>query len=197
MFREERFGIFIYRAFLFMIRRGYSFFLSLSLGCHLNCRFDFGVRIIGSRNISIGERFYAGKNLWIESVFFEQRFGRINISADVAVSDSVHIASARYVEIGAGTLIGSSVIITDHDHGSYSDGRDDFLIAPNNRPLNVKGDVIIGRNVWISDGVKILSGVVIGNNSVVAANSVVVSSIPDNCLVAGIPAKIIKYFNVN
>ncbi|MCF5894076.1 hypothetical protein K3H42_02930 [Aeromonas veronii] len=88
-------------------------------------------------------------------------------------------------------------MITDHDHGSYVNSRDDFLIAPNRRPLNVKGNVIIGKNVWICDGVKILSGVVIGNNSVVAANSVVVSSVPDNCLVAGIPAKVIKFFNVN
>jgi len=197
MFREEKFGILCYRAFLFIIRRGYSLFLSLSLGCTLNCRFDFGAKIIGSKNISIGTRFYAGKNLWVESVSLGRNCGKIKIDADVAISDSVHIASAKYVEIGAGTLIGSSVMITDHDHGSYVNGRDDFLISPNKRPLNVKGNVIIGKNVWISDGVKILSGVVIGNNSVVAANSVVVSSVPDNCLVAGIPAKVIKFFNVN
>ena len=59
-----------------------------------------------------------------------------------------------------------------------------------------KGDAspIIGNNVRISCGAKVLGGVKIGNNVIIGANAVVVSDVPDNCVVAGVPAKIIKNF---
>ncbi len=52
--------------------------------------------------------------------------------------------------------------------------------------------VFIGDNCYISTGVTILGPVKIGNNVTIAAGSVVTHDIPDNCLVAGVPAKIIK-----
>lgn len=50
----------------------------------------------------------------------------------------------------------------------------------------------IGNDVWIGGNVTILPGVTIGNNVVVAAGAVVTKDIPDNCVVAGVPAKMIK-----
>ena len=49
----------------------------------------------------------------------------------------------------------------------------------------------IGDNVYIATGVTILGPVNIGKNVVIAANSVVIKDIPDNCVVSGVPAKII------
>lgn len=51
---------------------------------------------------------------------------------------------------------------------------------------------IIGNNVTIYAGAKVLGGVKIGDNSVVGANAVVVKDVPENAVVAGIPAKVIK-----
>ena len=51
---------------------------------------------------------------------------------------------------------------------------------------------VIGDNVEISAGARILGPVHIGNNVIIGANAVVVKDVPDNCIVAGIPAKIIK-----
>lgn len=51
---------------------------------------------------------------------------------------------------------------------------------------------VIGDNVHISAGARILGPVRIGNNVIIGANAVVVKDVPDNCIVAGIPAKIIK-----
>lgn len=51
---------------------------------------------------------------------------------------------------------------------------------------------VIGNNVEINAGVRILGPVKIGNNVIIGANAVVVKDVPDNCIVAGVPAKIIR-----
>lgn len=50
----------------------------------------------------------------------------------------------------------------------------------------------IGDNVIIYAGACIIGDVKIGNNVQIGANSVVIKDVPDNCIVAGVPAKIIK-----
>lgn len=50
----------------------------------------------------------------------------------------------------------------------------------------------IGDNVIVFSGAKVLGNIKIGNNVVIAANSVVLSDVPDNCIVGGVPAKIIS-----
>jgi maltose O-acetyltransferase len=52
--------------------------------------------------------------------------------------------------------------------------------------------VRIGNDVWIGGNVTILPGVTIGNNVVVAAGAVVTKDVPDNSLVGGVPARIIR-----
>ena len=73
------------------------------------------------------------------------------------------------------------------------------MITTVNHPLSPKGrreylgiakPVKIGNDVWI--GGTILPGVTIGNNVVVAAGAVVTKDVPDNCVVGGVPAKIMK-----
>lgn len=51
---------------------------------------------------------------------------------------------------------------------------------------------VIGNDVFIGAGAKILGNITIGSNVIIGANSVVVKSVSDNCVVAGIPAKVIK-----
>ena len=58
---------------------------------------------------------------------------------------------------------------------------------------NTKGDVNIGNDVWIGNGATIMSGVTIGNGAVIGANAVVTKDVPAYAIVAGNPARIIKY----
>lgn len=51
---------------------------------------------------------------------------------------------------------------------------------------------IIGDNVHISAGARVLGPVRVGNNVIIGANAVVIKDVPDNCIVAGVPAKIIR-----
>ncbi len=54
---------------------------------------------------------------------------------------------------------------------------------------------IIGDNVIVAGGVRILGPINIGNNCVIGANSVVISDVPDNSIAAGVPARLIKHNN--
>lgn len=51
----------------------------------------------------------------------------------------------------------------------------------------------IGNNVYISSGAVLMGNIKIGNNVIIGANSVVTKSVPDNCIVGGVPAKIIGH----
>lgn len=68
---------------------------------------------------------------------------------------------------------------------------------PNAREItghpSTKGDVVIGNDVWIGWGTTILSGVTIGNGAVIAAKAIVTKNVPPYAIVAGNPAKIVKY----
>jgi serine O-acetyltransferase len=52
---------------------------------------------------------------------------------------------------------------------------------------------VIGNNVVIGAGSVVLGGIKVGNNVVIGANSVVIDNVPDNAVVAGVPAKVKKY----
>lgn len=65
-------------------------------------------------------------------------------------------------------------------------------ISPENRQSLVPGRIHIKRNAWIGANATILPGVTVGENAVVAAGAVVSKDVPDNAVVGGIPAKIIK-----
>ncbi|EHH2531838.1 serine acetyltransferase [Vibrio parahaemolyticus] len=57
------------------------------------------------------------------------------------------------------------------------------------------GQPTLGDNVMVYANAVIVGPIAIGSNVIVAANSVVTQSVPDNCIVAGIPAKVVKYLD--
>lgn len=101
-----------------------------------------------------------------------------------------HISCANKVTIGNNVLTGKWVTISDNSHGATD--IDTLKIHPIIRPVVSKGPISIGNDVWIGDKATVLSGVTIGNGAVVAANSVVTKDVPEYCVVAGNPARIIK-----
>ncbi len=156
-------------------------------------------KLMGIRHIQVGKEFRAGDFLWLEAVTRYQGITynpRIIIGDKVGVSDHVHIGSTSCVTIGDGVLIGSRVIIIDHNHGTYSgEAQSDPDILPSQRILGCDKSIFIGSNVWIGDGVVVLPGSTIGNGSVIGANSVVSGSIPPNCIAIGSPVRPIRHYD--
>ncbi|MEM7338257.1 MAG: acyltransferase [Actinomycetota bacterium] len=90
------------------------------------------------------------------------------------------------IDIGDHVYTGTNVYITDQNH-AYDD-----TTVPIGRQAPRDERVRIGAGTWIGAGAVILPGSEIGENVVVAANAVVRGMVPDRCVVAGVPARVVR-----
>ena len=112
--------------------------------------------------------------------------GRLEIGSGVFINYAASISAHKLVQIGDGSQLGSYACLMDNDYHSIED-RD--------KPSDSQ-PIILGKNVWLGVRVIVLKGVTIGDNSVIGAGSVVTKNIPPNSLAAGVPAKVIRTFEV-
>ncbi len=153
------------------------------------CKLEGGA----ANNITIGDRTHIHSHciLGCWAKYQGQSFSpSISIGADCNIGQYSQITACNRIQIGYGLLTGRYVIISDNAHGGLS--WEEASVPPNKRRLVSKGEVVIGNRVWIGDKASVLAGVHIGDNVIVAANAVVTKSIPSNCIVAGVPARIVK-----
>jgi acetyltransferase-like isoleucine patch superfamily enzyme len=153
-------------------------------------------RILGLSHMQIGEDFHAGDALWLEAVlqYGGQLFEpHLSIGPHARLSDNVHIASLSRVSIGEHFLCGSRVLISDHTHGQYrGDFASDPCVPPAQRPLHCPATVMIGKNVWLGDGVAVLAGAEIGDGCVIGANAVVTGKVAPRTVAVGAPARVVR-----
>lgn len=109
----------------------------------------------------------------------------VSMGRGTVTSNNVSIVATQSITIGEDCIIGDNVFIVDSDFHN---------VEPELRqqPVQSSEPVVIGDNVWLGSRAMILKGVTIGNNSVVAAGAIVVKPVPDNTVVAGVPAKAVK-----
>lgn len=114
----------------------------------------------------------------------------INIGRRTSIGAYCHLTAVSRITIGNGVLMGMHVTISDNAHGESA--LDQLDTPPMDRPLVHKGPIEIEDNVWIGSKATILSGVHIGRGAIIAANAVVLKDVPAGCVVAGVPARLIK-----
>lgn len=161
-----------------------------------NCNIHPQSSLLNPQYIYVGDNFRASWNLRLEAIDYYkgQKFTpQITIGNNVSFNTDIHIGCINHINIGDNCLFASRIFISDHDHGDTT--LETVKLAPAKRLLHSKGPVVIGDNCWIGERVAILSGVTIGKNSIIASNSVVTKNIPEFCIAAGIPAKVIKKIN--
>lgn len=156
-------------------------------------RFNWPLNLIGGKHITLGNGVVFGKNC-VLNAWDKYNNTKLNPCIDIGDNCSFgeynHITCVNKIIIGNNLLTGRWVTISDNNHGATT--HEMMLIAPKLRPIQSKGAVIIGNNVWIGDKATILTNVVIGDGAIIAANSVVTKNVPSYSVVAGNPAKIIK-----
>ena len=113
----------------------------------------------------------------------------IIIGSQTQIGHYFHCVSLKKVNIGSNVLIADRVFLTDCTH-DYRDVTQPII----NNGIHVINKVSIGEGAWLGEGVCIL-GASVGKHSVVGSNSVVTHDVPDYCIAAGIPAKIIGRFS--
>ena len=166
------------------------------VGRHTKICYPCSLQGGGYKNIMIGNDTVIWANsilgCWVKYNLQDFPNASISIGNHCNIGEYNHITAINKITIGDGLLTGRYVIISDNSHGGLSE--EESLIEPAKRKLKSKGGIVIGNNVWLGDKVAVLAGVHIGNNVIVAANAVVTKNLPDNCMAAGVPARVVKQF---
>ncbi len=117
--------------------------------------------------------------------FVKYRFRRLGLRYNMAIQINSTGYGLRIMHLAGG----GGTIINCKSMGNYC-GVNSGVIIGTNGGEDIKPT--IGDNVAFGPGAKAFGDITIGNNVFVAANSVVTKNIPDNCIVGGIPAKILR-----
>ena len=112
--------------------------------------------------------------------------GVVEVGAKSVLGQECTVSCYQHISIGRECIIADRTMMIDFDHGT----------AEVERPIREQGiykrDVRVGHNVWIGYGACILRGVSVGENSVIGTSTVVTKQVPDNAVVAGTPARVIR-----
>lgn len=113
-------------------------------------------------------------------------------SIGVRIGDNIHFYGPKpdmfstepwLVSIGNNCHITGGVRFITHDAGT-------FTIKDEVGGFEICGDIVVGNNVYIGEGTRIMPGVTIGSNVIIGAGSIVTKDIPDNVVGAGVPFKV-------
>ncbi len=113
--------------------------------------------------------------------------GFVHIGRNCSINPGTQIYGAGGVTIGDNVMIAGQSTIVAFSHGYAANG-----IPMIHQPTTAKG-IHIESGVWIGSGVKVLDGVTIGEGAVIGAGSVVLHAVEPRAIVAGVPAKFIRY----
>lgn len=141
----------------------------------------------GLNGVSIHKRVRIMPGLRIET----HKKGTIVMEHNVSIGQNFHITSAGNLIIESDTTISGNVFITNIDHDYQEIGKhilDQKMIVKETR---------IGKNCFIGYGAAIQAGTILGVHCVVGANSVVRGSFPDYSVIVGVPARVVKRYNLN
>lgn len=106
----------------------------------------------------------------------------IHIGKHVFINMGCKFQDQGGIFIGDGTLIGHNVVLATLNHAK----------SPMDRGTMIPAPIHIGKRVWIGSNATILPGVTIGDGAIVAAGAVVTKDIPENTIVSGVPAKVMR-----
>lgn len=155
---------------------------------HIPSLFAKPIKLRGVKHAYIGKRFRILNGARFE-ICDE---GKLYIGEDVSVGQNFHIVSGgnETLTIGSHVTISGNVFISNMNH-SY-----EKINVHSYEQEHIAKQTSIGDYCFIGYGAVILPGTILGKNVIVGANSVVHGEFPDYVVIAGNPAKIIKYYDM-
>ena len=148
--------------------------------------------VFGERWITVGEDTLIGAFVSLSAGMVPgQDLGPVpvlRIGDRCVIGRGSHLVAHHSLVIGDDVFTGPYVYITDQNHG-YTDPD-----VPIGRQMPLNAAVRIGSGSWLGAGAVVLPGACIGRNVVIAAGSVVRGTVPDRCVVAGVPARVVRAY---
>ena len=121
-----------------------------------------------------------GENSCVHTPLYVNIASNLHIGNNVSINPYFRCMTAGEIYIEDEAKIAMNVSLITNNHDFYD------------REILTIKDIRIKKNAWIGSGAIILPGITIGENAIVGAGSVVTHNVPDNTVVAGNPARIIK-----
>lgn len=182
--------------FVFRMRNALYAHIFRSLMARKFAGFGKGTKVLMSEGVEGAENISIGKNVLIAAhTYMAARSLDLGKSVSLSIGDGTrigrynHIYATSRIEIGSRVLTANNVYISDNSH-QYKDPKKPIF----DQPLIQLNEVSIGSGTWVGHGAVII-GAHIGRNCVIGAGAVVLEDIPDNCVVVGAPAYIIKRYD--
>lgn len=154
-----------------------------------NCTLEDYVKIdaYAKNVIHFGDNVKIGAYSIISSTSHFSNFGKgITIGNNSAVGEFSYFGAAGGIEIGDNVIMGQYISFHSENH----------LFENKSTSIREQGTIskgiVLGNNIWVGAKVTFLDGAEIDDNCVIAAGAVVKGHFPKNCIIGGIPAKIIK-----
>jgi acetyltransferase-like isoleucine patch superfamily enzyme len=134
--------------------------------------------------IEIGDHVYIYRDVILETGYG----GHLTIGARSSIHPRCQLnAYVAPIEIGSGVMLAPNCALYSYDHG----------LAPDQpirkQPVESKGAIVIGDDTWLGFGAIVLSGVRIGRGAAIAAGAIVMHDVPDGAIVAGAPARVVRF----
>jgi len=140
-----------------------------------------------SEKIILGDFVKIGAFSTLTSTSHFSKYGKgLKMGNNSAVGQFTEFGAAGGIEIGNDVIMGSYISFHSENHNFSDTGK---LIRE--QGVTSKG-IKLGNNIWVGAKVTFLDGCEVGNNSVVAAGAVVNGIFPDNVVIGGVPAKVLK-----
>lgn len=137
--------------------------------------------------LSFGDNVKIGSYSTVSCTSHFSKYGNsLTVGNNSAFGRFTEFGAAGGIEIGNNVIMGSYISFHSENHNFNDTSK---LIRE--QGVTSKG-IKIGNNVWVGAKVTFLDGCSVGNNSVVAAGAVVNGNYPDNSIIGGVPAKVLK-----
>jgi acetyltransferase-like isoleucine patch superfamily enzyme len=144
------------------------------------------IRVTWPHRIHIGEDCNLEHDVYLKVSGCYAQAIAIRIGDGCFLGSGCELNALSSIVIGASCLIASGTRFIDHDHGIE-------LGTPMKHQPERSAEILVGSDVWFGVNCTILKGVTIGDGAIIAAGSVVTKSVPPLAIVAGVPARVLRF----